>query len=447
MLQAGLTTSWTSPKWLACVVVEESARASPDGSRIGLILRASIATLVEAPISPDALFLELVPFLQTLRRKCQALANAFVEHGKLASNKLPILPVLVQGEPDAGPQAFAVQRALDFVEKDYDKLNNALSAIYRSKASKLLKESRDSLAESIDDFRFRKEVLERRIVSAAASSILWVGDLGNKLNPIIQGIMNAVKVCCFLIVLTLQMEDNEFLQRRSASAIARLIALCVEQGRTKVSDKLIRNLSAFLCVDTTETPEFHPHQTLEQSILSLKREEEKKDPKDLVAFAKTAAEAKIKRNGAQAALEELSDTFGASLFSSVPRLKECMSAFTIKGFTDGFPEDIKSDSSTFGQSIIDEFSILRTLLPRLNFTVIEQLQKMYPYIVNAIECRFSVIRFAAARCFASMCKANLSSGMKYMVENILPMIADQHELRRRQGAVECIYRTCPTSNV
>jgi len=163
-----------------------------------MILRPSIAALIEAPVSPDALFLELVPFLQTLRRKCQALANAFVEHGNLASNKLPILPVLVQGEPDAGPQAFALQRAVDFVEKDFDKINNALSTIYRSKASKLLKESRDSLAESIDDFRIRKEVLERRVISAAASSILWLGDLGTKLNPIIQGIMNAVKVFLFL---------------------------------------------------------------------------------------------------------------------------------------------------------------------------------------------------------------------------------------------------------
>jgi TATA-binding protein-associated factor len=239
------------------------------------------------------------------------------------------------------------------------------------------------------------------------------------------------------------MEDNEFLQRRSARAIARLIALCVESGRTKVSDKLIRNLSAFLCVDTAETPEFHPHQALEQSILSLKREEEKKDPKDLVTFAKITAEAKIKRSGAKAALEELSDAFGPKLLSSVPRLRDCMSAFIVKGFTDGFPEDIKSESSTLGQSIIDEFSILRTLLPRLHPTVIEQLQEMYPYVVSAIECRFSVIRFAAARCFASMCKANLSSGMKYMVENILPMVADQHELRRRQGSIECIYRTLP----
>lgn len=207
-----------------------------------------------------------------------------------------------------------------------------------------------------------------------------------------------------------------------------------------MSDKLIKNLSAFLCVDTMETPEFHPHQELEQSILSLKREEEKKSPKDLAAFARIANEARIKRGGAQAALEELSAFFGADLFTKLPRLKECMSASTTKGFTQGLPDDVTSDSSTFGQSIIDEFSVLRTLLPKLHPSLISELEEMYPHMVNAIQCRFSVIRFAAARCFASMCKANLASGMKFMVESILPIVADQHDLKRRQGATECIYR-------
>ena len=230
------------------------------------------------------------------------------------------------------------------------------------------------------------------------------------------------------------------LQRRSAKAITRFITLCVDQGRTKVSDKLVRNLSSFLCVDTSETPEFHPHQELERHILSLKKEEEQKSPKDLAQFERAAQEARIKRGGAQAALQELSIVFGAELFVKVPRLKECMSACTIEGFTKGLPEDIKTDTSTFGQSIIDEFSVLRTLLPTLHPTLVIQLQEIYPHVVQALQCQFSVIRFAAARCFASMCKADLSSGMKFMVESILPMVTDQHELKRRQGAVESIYR-------
>ena len=158
------------------------------------MLRPAIASLIETPATTENIFLDLVPFLQTLRRKTQALENVFVEHGKLPSNKLPVLPVLVQGEPEAGPHAFSFSSTNDFVEKEFEKLSNQLSQINRAKASKLLRESRDSLVDSMEDFRSRKQVHERRIVSAAASTILWLGDLGNKLNPIIQSIMNAVKV-------------------------------------------------------------------------------------------------------------------------------------------------------------------------------------------------------------------------------------------------------------
>ena len=158
------------------------------------MLRPAIAGLIETPAATGSIFFDLVPFLQTLRRKTQALENVFVEHGKLPSSKLPVLPVLVQGEPEAGPHAFSFSSANDFVEKEFEKLNNQLSQINRAKASKLLRESRDSLVDSMEDFRCRKEVHDRRIVSAAASTILWLGDLGNKLNPIIQSIMNAVKV-------------------------------------------------------------------------------------------------------------------------------------------------------------------------------------------------------------------------------------------------------------
>lgn len=194
VLRSNLSARWSSPRWLACIILEECARASPTGSKVGMMLRPVIASLVETSSTIGSISLDLVPFLQTLRRKTQALENVFVEHGKLPSSKLPVLPVLVQGEPEAGPHAFSFSSANDFVEKEFDKLNSQLSQINRAKASKLLRESRDSLVDSMEDFRSRKEVHERRIVTAAASAILWLGDLGNKLNPIIQGIMSAVKV-------------------------------------------------------------------------------------------------------------------------------------------------------------------------------------------------------------------------------------------------------------
>jgi TATA-binding protein-associated factor len=167
-------------------------------------LRETIASLVELSTATDNVALDLIPFLQTLRRKCQSIENAFVEHGKLASNKVPVLPVFVQGEREAASQAFTFSLAIEFVDKEFDKLSDQLSAVHRSKSSKMLRELRDSLTESIQDFRNRKEVHERRIVCAAASAILWLGDLGNKLNPIIQGIMNAVKVKHFRMSLIVE---------------------------------------------------------------------------------------------------------------------------------------------------------------------------------------------------------------------------------------------------
>lgn len=134
-----------------------------------------------------------------IRRKTQALANAFVEHGKLSSSKLPVVPVLVRGEPDAGPQAFSFSFASNFVDKEFQKLNNQISGIYKVKAAKLLRETCDSVVDSMNDFRRLKEVHERRVIGAAASAVLWLGELGNKLNPIIQGIMNSLKVYIYLI--------------------------------------------------------------------------------------------------------------------------------------------------------------------------------------------------------------------------------------------------------
>jgi TATA-binding protein-associated factor len=149
---------------------------------------------VELLSETDGMFLELVPFLRVIRRKTQALANAFVEHGKLSSSKLPVIPVLVQGEPDAGPHAFSISVASNFVDNEFKKLSSQLSGIYKVKATKFLCETCDSVIDSMNDFQKLKEVHERRVISSAASTVLWLGELGNKLNPIIQGIMNSLKV-------------------------------------------------------------------------------------------------------------------------------------------------------------------------------------------------------------------------------------------------------------
>jgi TATA-binding protein-associated factor len=194
LLSTNILSSWSSPKWLACIVVEETSRATKRQNLVGMGLTPMISNLVDGKSLAETMLWDLLPFLQTLRRQCQALVNAFIEHGKLASSKVMAIPVAVQGEADAGPDSFCFSFAVQFVREEFEKLNSQLSATNRNKASKLLGDTRDSLSKSVEDFRRRKEVCDRRITSAAASAILWLGELGAKLNPIIQAIMSAVKV-------------------------------------------------------------------------------------------------------------------------------------------------------------------------------------------------------------------------------------------------------------
>lgn len=114
------------------------------------------------------------------------------------------------------------------------------------------------------------------------------------------------------------------LQKRSASSIASLVSFCSLTGRKAAAEKLTKNLNAFLCVDTSEVPEFHRNASLEDAILSLRKEEDRKDHQDQAAFEREAKEARIKRRGAKEALEQLSVRFGNNLFDNVPKLKECI---------------------------------------------------------------------------------------------------------------------------
>lgn len=65
---------------------------------------------------------------------------------------------------------------------------------------------------------------------------------------------------------------------------------------------------------------------------------------------------------------------------------------------------------------------------------------LFPLMVKALQSQFSVLRYAAAKCIATVCSVITVEGMTKLVENILPMINNAHDLRCRQGAIECIYR-------
>lgn len=61
-------------------------------------------------------------------------------------------------------------------------------------------------------------------------------------------------------------------------------------------------------------------------------------------------------------------------------------------------------------------------------------------MVKALHSQFSVFRYAAAKCIATVCSVITVQGMTMLVEKVLPMIANAHDSRCRQGAIETVYR-------
>ena len=115
-----------------------------------------------------------------------------------------------------------------------------------------------------------------------------------------------------------------------------------------------------MCVDTSEVPEFHHNVIYKDNILSLRKEEAQLDPADIAAHEKAVREARVKRNGALMALEQLLLLYKSQLFVEVPKLKELMiEPLKLLANT----EEVALDEMK-GQSVIDALGIVRALLPK-----------------------------------------------------------------------------------
>ncbi|KAK9238071.1 hypothetical protein V1525DRAFT_402348 [Lipomyces kononenkoae] len=418
---------YSTSRLIAALILEEYGSHVKGSSALKDYFAPILSDILHAAPT-DAIYQDLAPFLRVVRTQAQALLNVFVDVGRVSPHKLPRLAIVAQGEPDAGPDAFSLADGERVLGPEIERLRKSMQASYRFAVADPLKHAQESLRIAIDDAKEALESRQIRISAAIAGAyISLLSSLPKKLNPVIRSLMDCVKE-----------EENFDLQKRAAASVALLVQLCADHGKIGASDKMIKNLCAFLCVDTAEVPEFHHHEKLEQAILSLHKEEDRHDPKDAIAYRREAKKARTKRRGAKTALEILADMFGPNLFQKVPKLRECMIS-PLLVLQEPLPSDITSPESTLGQEIVDGLSVIRALIPRLHPDLHDIFVDYFKLIATALESTFSVLRYAAAKCFATVCSVVKAKGMTFLVENILPMFNNALDLQCRQGAVECVY--------
>jgi len=93
-----------------------------------------------------------------------------------------------------------------------------------------------------------------------------------------------------------------------------------------------------------------------------------------------------------------------------------------------------------GQDVIDSLSVLEAVLPTLHEELWHKLVDIFPMLSLALRSKYAIIRQCASRCFATVCDIMTAESMRFVIENIVPLLGDALSLSNRQGAVELMYR-------
>ena len=420
-----LKSVYSSTQLISAIVVEEYARQSSKDKELVEDVLVILQNIVEN--DRPSWYSDLVSHLRIVHAQCMSLLNVFRDVSPWVS--LPIVPVVVQGEPEASAYAFSITKAESLVGPDFEHLKKSLTPVQRTAGAQSLQDARSDAVRALDDAKAVKGERDMQVRAAAAAAIVAFGRVPKRPSSTIKAMMDSVK-----------REENSDLQRRLARSVADLIEQMALAGKRAVVDKVVGNLVKFCCMETAETPEFHVNAGSEVGVLSLKKDEDIRDGADAAKFKKEARAARITRRGAKEALEQLVDRFRGVLFEKLPILRELIEAPIHRVFhTEALPEDIKNPDNTVGQEAVDALSTLRALSPKFSVELHQFARQLLPTIACALQSKLSVLRYAAAKCFATLCSVLVVDGITMLVEKVLPLINNPLDVHCRQGAIECIY--------
>ncbi|KAL8762409.1 MAG: hypothetical protein Q9184_001576 [Pyrenodesmia sp. 2 TL-2023] len=420
-----LGSPFSTTQMTAALIIHEYAQSSGPRACMQDNVCGPLRSLLEGE-RPSS-YNDIVPFLRIARAQCHSLLNTFRDQSHVPQSKIPVLAVVVQGEAEAGPSAFSIANADTVVGADFERLKKALTPAQRVTSLQLLNDARANAVASIEDAKRIKSERDTRIRAAASGALIALGDIPKKPSALIKGLMDSIKL-----------EENAELQRRSAASIASLISHYASSGKRGPADKVIANLMKFYCVDTSETPEFSVNSSLKDAVLSLRKEEDRKDHADALKYEMEAKAARIQRRGAKEALDRLNAIFGAELLDKAPAIRSKIEAPLRQVFSGELPDDIEDPYNELGQDAVDGLSILRALMPALDESLHPFVEDLLPLIAKALRSALSVFRYAAAKCLATICSVVGTQAMIMLVEHILPFCSSI-DPQPRQGATELIY--------
>ncbi|KAJ7261289.1 hypothetical protein B0H12DRAFT_1048120 [Mycena haematopus] len=438
-----LDSSSMLQRFLTAVVSEEWAHEyDAQSDAPPLIETSTMAQTLSAKMlawlqdTPPAAYHEMSLTLVRIHQDCIALLGAFASDCKLPMSSIPFLgkEIDVTGTK---PGCFTIEVAQNAVGQLYTRLQQSLG---RTKKRELgvIAEKRTKIVSSIERYVDVKAQHDIRVSAAFAAAFVAFRSTPDKVSPVVKGIMNGIKN-----------EENVDLQTRSAVAVASFIEFCTRHNISQPPDKIVKNLCTFLCQDVEQTPAFALTRKLTDGILSFQnaskpvtngKEGKDKDKVPEIPKSDEASKTRLSRRGAGLAFDQLSSKFGARLLDVIPNMWQFMAGGLISAFEPDSPgESDDRIQKQFGQDVIDSLSVLDAVAPTFHPELWPKLAETFPMIHVALTSRFAIIRQCAARCFATLCDVMTSEAMRYVIENIVPLLGDPLVLANRQGATELMY--------
>ncbi|KZT28684.1 SNF2 chromatin remodeling protein [Neolentinus lepideus HHB14362 ss-1] len=438
-----IDSSSTYQKFFSAVIAEEWAREHDKMSAASsslLIEKSALARDLSSKMlswlqsEPPAAYHEMILTLARIHGECFHLLQSFVHDYKVSPNAIPNLGVDVDvtGEKEG---YFSIHTAREAVGPIFTKLKDGLGRAKRKDMS-IINEKRNKVLSSIERYTEMKALYDNRVSAAFAAAFVAFKSTPDKVSPVVKGIMNGIKN-----------EENEDLQRRCAVAVASFIEFCAHHNLTQPPDKIVKNLCTFLCQDTEHTPTFAYHRKIIQGILSFQgasrgASANSKDNtrKEDTVSSDEASKSRLSRRGASLAFSELSNSFGSRLLEVIPGMWHCMAGGLLSACSsDSSAQVDRAIEKQYGQDVIDSLSVIETVAPPLHEELWSRIIDIFPMIIMALRSQFAIIRQSAARCFATICDVMPMQGMKYVIENVIPLLGDDLVSSNRQGATELMY--------
>lgn len=423
-------------KCLAATVAQEWAENGGNvASSTSSAISEKLLAIINAP--PPATWSEMAVRLNKIQMDCSALYRAFGSDGRVAKAKIPALPAAV--DPlGVDPNAFTPGTAQRVVTTDFDALMAAVGPRVRKTAAPILEDRRNKIIAGLAFYKDAKDKQDTQVYAAVSAALIALKTLPPKLNPIIRSIMNSVKF-----------EENVDLQQRSARAVANFIAFCRSpEAKADPSPKIVKNLCAFVCQDTTQTAVFASASKTLEGILSLD-DSSAASGRGRVASGKAkidvgdsgeVLQGKLIRRGAEMAIQEMARKFSQDLFETAPALCEGMTATLMQVFGRGpsSGDSQVAENADLGQGILDCCTLIEVVSYHLSATHRERLESVLSLLTAALQSKYAVIRSAAARTLSVLAETNTQDTMLHIVQHTIALLGDPASVTNRQGAIELL---------